>query len=173
MNYYDIFECDTRNSIGFSVSLFVSGCDMNPKCEGCFSSHTWDFNVGKLFTQETEDYIIKCLSKPYINWFSILGGNPTDNLEDGTLLKLVKRIKNELPHIFIACWSGDIYENLIQYDVKREFIEQIDMLRDGRFVPKLSTPKQLFQGSSNQRIINTKESLKQGKIVEFNWKNGE
>ena len=26
MNYYDIFECDTRNSIGFSVSLFVSGC---------------------------------------------------------------------------------------------------------------------------------------------------
>lgn len=172
MNYYEIFECDTRNSIGFSVSLFVSGCNMQPKCEGCFSSHTWDFNIGKPFTQETEDYIIKCLSKPYITWFSILGGNPTDNLEGGELLKLIKRIRKELPHIFIACWSGDIYENLIKNDLQKEFIQELDMLRDGRFIPKLSAPKQLFQGSSNQRIINIKETINQNKIIEFDWKGG-
>ena len=169
MNYYDIHNCDTRNSKGFSVSLFVSGCDMKPKCEGCFSSHTWDFKAGKEFTKETEDYIIKCLSKPYIKWFSILGGNPTDNLEDGTLLNCVKRIRRELPHIFIACWSGDVYENLVKNKNTLEFIKEIDMLRDGRFIPKLTNAKQLFGGSSNQRIINVQESLKENKVIEYDW----
>lgn len=170
MNYYDLYDCDTRNSKGFSVSLFVSGCNMCPKCEGCFSSHTWDFNAGKPFTQETEDLIIQYLSKPYIKWFSILGGNPTDNLDDGSLLKLVKRIKTELPHIFIACWSGDIYENLIQREDIQEFFKYIDMLRDGRFMPSLKNKEQFLQGSTNQRYVDIQETMKQNKIIEYTWR---
>lgn len=170
MNYYDLYECDTRNSKGFSVSLFISGCGMNPKCENCFSCHTWDFNSGKPYTQETEDYIIKCLSKSYIKWFCILGGNPTDNLEGGELLKLVKRIRVELPHIFIACWSGNTYEELITEEYKKEFISELDMLRDGRFIPSLNNAKQFLGGSTNQRYINCSESLKQNKTIEFDLK---
>jgi len=170
MNYYDLYECDTRNSKGFSVSLFISGCGKKKKCEGCFSSHTWKFDSGKGYTQDIEDYIIKCLSEKYIKWFCILGGNPTDNLESGELLKLVKRVKKELPHIFIACWSGDLYEDLIKVDYKLEFIKEIDMLRDGEFIPKLKNIKQFLQGSTNQRYVNCKESLKINKIVEYNFK---
>lgn len=167
MNYYDLYECDTRNSKGFSVTLSVAGCNMNPKCEGCFASHTWDFNCGQPFTKDTEDLIIKYLSKPYIKWFSIIGGNPTDNLKDGILTGLVKRIKKELPHIFIACWSGDIYENLIKRDDIKDFFNYIDMLRDGRFIPKLKDKKQFLQGSKNQRYINVQTSIKKNKVIEF------
>lgn len=170
MNYYDLYDCDTRNSKGFSVSLFVSGCGMKKKCEGCFSSHTWDFSSGKPYTQHTEDYIIKCLSKSYIKWFCILGGNPTDNLESGELYKLVKRIRKELPHIFIACWSGETFEELIKTDYKKEFLQEIDMLRDGAFVPKLKNIKQFLGGSTNQRYIKCRESLKQNKVIEFEWR---
>ena len=170
MNYLDIYEYDTRNSKGFSVTLSVAGCSLNPHCEQCFACHTWDFNAGLQYTQETEDYIIKCLNKPHISWFSIIGGNPTDNLKDGQLLKLVKRVKKELPHIFIACWSGETYEELIKVNYKLEFLKYIDMLRDGRYIPKLKNLKQFLQGSTNQRYINVQETFKQDKIIEFDWR---
>lgn len=170
MKYYDLYECDTRNSKGFSVSLFISGCGMKKKCEGCFSPHTWDFDNGKLYTQNTEDKIMRLLSKSYIKWFCILGGNPTDNLKSGELLKLVQRIRKELPYIFIACWSGETFEELLQTNYKKEFIKNIDMLRDGAFIPELKNLKQFLGGSTNQRYINCKESLKQNKVIEFDWR---
>lgn len=169
MNVYDIYECDTRNSKGFSVTLVVSGCGLKPKCEKCFSQHTWDFNAGSKYTKETEDYIIKCLSRPYIKWFCILGGNPTDNLDGGELLKLVKRIKEELPHIFIVCWSGDTYEDLIKDDIKFGFIKELNMLRDGRYIPKLNNAKQFLQGSTNQRYVDVQQSIKENKIIEYKF----
>lgn len=169
MKYLDIYDCDTRNSNGFSVTLSISGCKMNPKCKGCFAKHSWDFNNGTEFTQETEDYIIECLSKPYISWFSIIGGNPTDNLKDGQLIKLVKRIKKELPHIFIACWSGNSYEDLLKDPYCMELFKYIDMLRDGRFIPELKNLNQFLQGSENQRYINIPKSLKNNKTIEYDW----
>ena len=170
MRYLSIYECDSSNSKGYSVTLSVSGCRMNPKCEGCFASHTWDFNSGQPFTKETEDYIINCLKKPYINWFSCIGGNPTDNLKDGQLIHLLQRIKKELPHIFVAIWSGDIYENLINDEYFLQASKYIDLLRDGRFIPKLKNLNQFLQGSTNQRYVDVQESLKQNKVIEFDWR---
>ena len=57
MKYSQLIGCDTNNAIGFSVTLFVSGCGKNPKCKGCHNSVAWDFNYGKPYTQETEDKI--------------------------------------------------------------------------------------------------------------------
>ena len=57
MNYSGIKEYDIANGPGVRFSLFVSGCTHH--CKGCFNPETWDFNHGKPFTRETEDYIIK------------------------------------------------------------------------------------------------------------------
>ena len=93
MNYSQLIGCDVNNAIGFSVTLFVSGCGKNPKCKGCHNSIAWDFNYGEPYTQETEDKIIKALSNPHIGTLSILGGEPMDNLSGGELLKLVRRVR--------------------------------------------------------------------------------
>ena len=56
MNYGEIKKTDIANGIGVRVTLFVSGCTRH--CKNCFNAETWDFNYGKPFTKETEDYYL-------------------------------------------------------------------------------------------------------------------
>ena len=54
---------------------------------------------------------------------------------------------------------------LIQTEVTRELISYIDVLVDGKFVLELKDISLKFKGSSNQRVIDVKESLRQDKVV--------
>ena len=170
MNYMKIINYDTENGKFFRVSLFVSGCDKVPKCKFCQNKIAWSHKIGYKYTQETEDYIIKLLKQPLIKGFNLIGGEPLDNLEGGELLNLVKRIKRELPHIEIYCWTGYLYEDKIKNPRVKEFFKYIDMLRDGEFRVEEKNLNQYLQGSTNQRYINVQKSLNQNKIIEFDWR---
>lgn len=165
LHYLKIVPTDTKNGWGFRCTIWFSGCKMNPKCEGCFSPSTWDCNNGTPFTSETEKYILQCCEPDYIKGLSVTGGNPTDLLDDGQLLHLVKTFKEVYPEKDIICWSGNTYEELIIDDKKLEFLSYIDYLRDGRFIKGLFDKTQYLEGSKNQRLINVQESLKIKEIV--------
>ncbi len=169
MNYLKIINYDTNNGKFFRISLFVSGCDKIPKCRFCHNQNGWSHSEGFKYTQETENYIMRLLQQPLIKGFSLIGGEPMDNLQGGELLRLVKRIKSELPHIEIYCWSGYLYEHLIKDPIRREFLSYIHMLRDGEYIEELKDLSQYLQGSTNQRYVNCKESLKQGKVIEYDF----
>lgn len=49
----------------------------------------------------------------------------------------------------------------------KEMLENIDYIVDGKFIEELKDPKLRFRGSSNQRIIDVKKSLRENKII--NW----
>lgn len=167
MKYSKIVNYDTNNGRFFRVSLFVSGCGKIPKCKNCHNKNAWSFDFGTEYTKKTEDYIIELLSNPRIKGFSLLGGEPMDNLQGGELLRLLKRINYELPHIEIYCWSGYKYEDLILSDIRRNFLKHIDMLRDGEYIPELKDLNQYLQGSVNQRYILCKESFKTGELCQM------
>lgn len=167
MNYASIFTDDTVNGIGFRTSLFVSGCAKNPPCDGCWSPEAREFNYGKLFTSEDKGHIIDSLSSIYVNGLSILGGEPMDNLLDGTLLDLVKTIKFVHPDKTIFCWSGYTFEELIKDPLKLEFLQNIDMLRDGEYIKELKDITQYLSGSKNQRMIAVNKSLKLNETICF------
>lgn len=169
MNYSKICYNDTVNGNGFRTTLFVSGCSKSPKCKGCWNKDLWNFNYGNEFTEETEQDILDSLSKPYISGLSILGGEPTDNLKDGSLIRLVKKCKELYPDKTIYCWTGYTFEELIKDDIKLEFLQYVDMLRDGEYIEEQKDLTQYLQGSKNQRYVDIQKSLKEKKVIDYEF----
>lgn len=168
MNYADICNCDTLNGKGFRVTLFVSGCGKTPKCKGCHNSAAWDFNYGNKYTYDTEISILDKCSKPYISGLSLLGGEVFDNLNDSSLINLVKKFKTRYPYKDIWCWTGYTYEELIKKDKNLSFLNYIDILVDGEYIPELKDLSRPYGNSSNQRVIDVKKTLKNKKIIIYN-----
>ncbi len=169
MHYGSIKTHDIANGPGVRVSLFVSGC--RNACKGCFQEETWDFNYGSEYTQETENQILSALYPSYIQGITLLGGEPFETENQTSLLQLVKRIRQELPSKNIWCYTGCTLENELSIggrcycDVTEELLSMIDVLVDGRFILELADITLKFRGSSNQRLIDMKETKKKGTVV--------
>ena len=169
MNYCKIKDCDIADGLGVRVSLFVSGCTNH--CKGCFQPETWDFDYGKEFTKDIEDEIIKLMNKDYINGLTLLGGDPFEPRNQYVIYNLLKRVKNELSEKNIWAYTGFLYEDILNNEkyphteYSKRILEMIDILVDGKFEESLHSPALKFRGSSNQRIIQVKESLKENKVI--------
>lgn len=162
MNYSEIKFNDIANGLGIRTSLFVSGC--RNRCPGCFNKKTWDFNSGKLFTNETCQLILDSMNE-YTDGLSLLGGDPFEFENVEGLLPLVKEFKEKFPDKSIWCYTGYLYEDLIKDSKNKTFMSYIDILVDGRFELDLKNIKLKFKGSSNQRIIDVKKSLESSNVI--------
>lgn len=151
MNYCGLDTCDVLNGNGFRVSLFCSGCGKVPKCKYCQNSKAWDFNYGQPFTEETKNTILNALSNDYISGLSLLGGEVTDNLDDGVIFDLLETVKNKYPEKNIWAWTGYKIEELTS-DNHKKFLTYLDVLIDGEFDYTKKNLNRAWANSENQRI---------------------
>lgn len=169
MNYAEIKKYDIANGEGVRVSLFVSGCRRH--CKGCFNGIAWDFSYGKPFDAAVEDEIMTALSPDYISGLSLLGGDPFEPENQRALLPFVRRVKAHFPHKDIWCYTGYTFkdgalaEPQANTEATRELISLLDVLVDGPFVEELKDIRLKFRGSSNQRVLDVKRTLAEGKPV--------
>ena len=169
MNWANIKEHDTANGKGIRVSLFVSGCTHH--CKGCFNPETWDFRYGSVYTEEIENRILKACEPSYIKGLSLLGGEPFEKANQQSLCGLLKRFKELYPNKDVWCYSGYLFDKdmvkggKIYTEYTDEMLSRIDYLVDGEFVEELKNLRLKFRGSSNQRIIDVQNSIKQGKVI--------
>ena len=161
MNYADLRPFDATNGTGIGTSLFVSGCLFH--CKECFNKEAWDFNYGKPFTKEVEDYFINCAKNPHVDHVSLLGGEVFYQDLD-IILNLVKRIKTEVKKP-IWVWTGFVFDELMKSKPKANILQYIDILVDGQFEIDKKDINLKLRGSTNQRIIDVQESLKQDKVI--------
>lgn len=164
MNYANIKPYDIANGLGIRVSLFVSGCRHH--CPNCFNPETWDFDYGNQFTNETINTIIQYLSYDYIDGLSLLGGEPMEKENQDGLVELIAKVKQYYPNKTIWCYTGYTFEYLIGKDNK--LLPYLDVIVDGRYMEKLKDISLQFRGSSNQRIIDVQESLRQNRTILWN-----
>ena len=169
MNYATIKWFDIADGPGVRVSLYVSGCRNH--CKNCFNPETWDFNYGEPFTEDIENAIIKALAPDHIKGLTLLGGDPFEPENQAVLVPFVEKVKKTYPHKTVWCYTGYDYERDLLTGKKGDeetimrLLSCIDVLVDGRFVEELKDLTLRFRGSSNQRIIDVPESLKQDRIV--------
>ena len=161
MRYNLIRKMDIANGPGVRVSIFMQGCSFH--CKNCFNKETWDFEGGQEFTDDTINKVLELCNKPEVKGLSILGGEPMHptNIEGTT--KLAKAFKEKYPEKTIWTWTGFEYEDIKDKDV----FNYIDVLVDGQYKDELHDPTLKWKGSSNQRVIDIKESKKENKICEI------
>ena len=169
MHYGTIKDCDIANGLGVRISLFVSGCRHH--CKGCFQPKTWNFRYGEPYTLETEEKILSLLQPDYIDGLTLLGGEPMEPENQRELVKLLRRVRTELPAKNVWCYTGFRYEEELlapsrgRCEVTDEMLSMIDVLVDGKFVLELKNISLAFRGSSNQRLIDLNATRKAGKTV--------
>ena len=167
MNYLEIKNYDIANGPGVRTSLFVSGCTHH--CKGCFNPETWSFDYGRPFTEETEEEIFRLLEPPYIHGFTLLGGEPLEYENQRALAPFVKKVKERFPEKTIWCYTGYLFEDILNrmlpnWECTKDILNCLDVLVDGPFVEEEKELGLRFRGSKNQRIIDVKKSITEGKI---------
>lgn len=169
MNYGEIKKCDIANGEGVRTSLFVSGCTHH--CKGCFNPDTWSFDFGKPYTAETEQEIMDSLRPDYIDGLSLLGGEPFEPANQRELVKLLRKVRTELPRKNVWCYTGYLFDSELlspsraRCEYTDEMLSMIDILVDGEFVEAKKNISLAFKGSENQRIIDVQKSLASGEVV--------
>lgn len=170
MHYAAIKITDVANGPGIRVSLFVSGCTHG--CRGCFNSEAWDFHYGREYTRETEAEILTALEPVYIRGLSVLGGEPMEPQNRGTVLELLEKVRERYPEKSIWCYTGYDYErDLLRWEAEdpggavSRLLGLIDVLVDGEFVEERRNLNLAFRGSENQRLIDVRKSRRLGEVV--------
>ena len=159
MNYHNITKDDMLNGDGLRVVLWVSGCTHH--CDGCQNPITWDLAGGLPFDNKAEDELFEALSKPHISGITFSGGDPLHPFNRQEVFRLMKKCKELYPQKTVWVYMGFLWE-----DIKdNEELQYADVVADGRFVKELNDNNLHWVGSSNQRVINVPESLKQNTVV--------
>lgn len=166
MNYIRIDKDNMVNGPGIRTVLWVSGCEH--KCKNCHNPETWSFSAGQLFTKEALSEIRETLLNDYITGLTITGGDPLNHRNILDVLTLCKKIKTEFPNKSIWVYTGGDFEEYIKSDtdtVYHEILNYIDVIIDGEFIESLKDVNLKWRGSSNQRLINVKESIDKNTVV--------
>ena len=153
----DILEETMADGPGFRTSIYCAGCAHH--CPGCHNPQSWNIANGQKV--EVEEILGKILADPFAD-VTFTGGDPMFQPQGFTALaKAIKQKSNKN----IWCYTGFLFEEILENPLQKALLEQIDVLVDGRFIEAFKDEQLRFRGSSNQRIINVPASLEKGEAV--------
>ncbi len=165
MNIAGFYDESISNGLGWRAVLFVSGCPHH--CPGCHNKEAQDFNYGKKF--EKEEILEKIKNNSILKGITISGGEPLCRENIKEVCNFIKDVKKVKENFNVWCYSGYTLDELIDRNDKdtMDCLNEIDVLVDGRFKQDLKVPNLKFRGSSNQRILDVKNSLKTHQFIEM------
>ena len=145
----DIIEQTMADGPGLRISIYCAGCPHH--CKGCHNPSSWDIGNGRIVSV---DELMKVILADEFSNVTFTGGDPLFQVEDFT--SLAKRIKTETKKT-IWCWTGYLYEDILEDKRLSMILPYIDVLVDGPFIESQKDTTLYFRGSSNQRVIYLKE----------------
>lgn len=169
MNYHNITKADILNGPGLRVVLWVSGCAHD--CRNCHNPETHDPESGIPFDLEAVVELMSSVKKSYIEGITYSGGDPLYPRNRKHIAGLAYAIRLNMPEKTQWLYTGYTFEKVLEMAKNDRdvmvILSNIDVMVDGKFHQSEADNSLHWKGSSNQRIINVKDSLKEGKIIEF------
>ena len=146
---------------GIRFAVFTQGCPHH--CPGCHNPQTHDFNGGKWM--ETDEIISELRQNPLVRGITLSGGDPFVQPAACAALAQAAHAAGK----DVITYTGYTFEQLLSGQVPdaRLLLQETDILIDGRFEKDKKSLGLRFRGSSNQRAIDCKKSLKIAKAVEI------
>ncbi len=173
MNYLGISKCSIADGTGVRVVLWVSGCNIH--CDNCHNPESWDFNAGKLFDNSAKEELFNALSKPWVQGLTLSGGHPLEYENLPVVYDIVKEEKEKFPNKDIWLYTGytlSINDFNTSVDIgwdngllRNYILAMCDTVVDGPYIESLRDISLKFRGSSNQRLIDVRETIKQNQII--------
>ena len=176
MNYHNITYPDQNNGDGLRIVLWVAGCEHH--CTNCQNQQTWSPQSGIPFDKNAMNEIRNELKKDYISGITFSGGDPLHPKNVQNVLEIVDEIRVSYPTKNMWLYTGYTWEEIMTpiisdinskqlkiLQIRKELVSKCDVLIDGRYVDELRDVSLHWRGSSNQRVINVQETLKQKQIV--------
>ena len=159
LSIIDIIEDTTVDGPGFRTAIYAAGCPN--ACPGCHNPQSHPLDGGYL--EDCDKILAEIFNNPLLDGITLSGGEPMLQIEP--LKYICQEVKKH--HLNIVIYSGYTYEQIISDQNKLSLLKLGDMLVDGLYVEEKRSLALLYRGSSNQRLINIQESLKQGKVIEY------
>ena len=149
------------NGPGMRRVFFAQGCKHN--CKGCFNRETHDLYGGE---ERALDELIKdTLDNPILSGVTFSGGDPWEQADKFAYMAKAFKEKG----LSIWSYTGYTYEYIIENKDKRlgwnDLLNSIDVLVDGKFEANKMQDGLKFRGSTNQRIIDVKESMRLNEVI--------
>ena len=155
----DIVPGTSVDGPGLRTSIYLSGCRHH--CPGCHNPHTWDFAQG---TPMTVDEIMQIVEENGFN-VTLTGGDPLYSLP--AIIPLIQAINAAGYSIWL--YTGFTYEQLLSLPDIEAILPLLEAIVDGPFEQDKRDLSLSFRGSSNQRIIDVRNTLASGEIVTFDY----
>lgn len=164
MNYHNITKDDMLNGSGLRVCLWLSGCSHH--CDQCHNPQTWNPESGTEFDVEAEDELFSVLSKDYISGVTFTGGDPLHENNLSNVLRLVNKIRDLYKsEKTIWLYTGYTWEKIRNDGIRSRIVSKCDVVVDGKFDKDLADVNYPYAGSTNQRVIDVKDSIAEGKVI--------
>ena len=142
---------------GIRMVIWTQGCPHH--CLNCHNPETHAFDKG--FLVDTNSLIEEIKNSELQDGITFSGGDPM--IQPLACLEIAKACQELGFNVW--CYTGFLFEELLDKKDCLEFLKYIDVLVDGPFIESKKSYSAKYRGSTNQRIINVKASLKKKKAV--------
>lgn len=147
---------------GYRTTVFTQGCPHH--CEGCHNPHTHSFDGGRVVT--VGEIIEKFKKNPLLAGITLSGGEPFCQAAScAEIAKAVHELKKN-----VIVYSGYTFEQLFEMSRSnigvKELLLNSDILIDGKFELSQRSLELRFKGSKNQRTLDLRSSMQEGRAVE-------
>lgn len=146
---------------GMRTAIFLQGCPHG--CEGCHNPQTHDPMGGS--EMSVDEIMAPVLKNVILDGITLTGGEPFVQAEGASKLAEIAKSNG----LNVWTYTGYKYEQILSSENPswKKLLSLTDVLIDGRFEKAEKTLDKPFVGSRNQRIIDVKKSLNDGKITEI------